>query len=285
MGRRKPANTPTNIQISGVDISRIEYHGEPVVTFSMVDTVHQRPDGTAGRTFRENRTRFVEGEDFVEIGSDEIRRDLPDGAFSKFAPGGVLITRRGYLKLVKPLTDDRAWAVQGEMIDRYFMVEALADSSDHDQRLTKYDRRVIGNIVKNCTGVILQEQLAALLPSLIAHEVETAIAADPRRAVLAYVSVRQLLNEAKALTKGRRSLNRRVGNELRTRAVLAPPTQPVSKCPHSGVWLFPRDFAAQFMVDRGMEMVRAHNDRVRGQGVLKLIRPEKHEDDKKGGGK
>ncbi|SCM71532.1 hypothetical protein KL86PLE_100252 [uncultured Pleomorphomonas sp.] len=271
MTRRKPANTPTNIQISGVDISRIEYRGEPVVTFAMVDEVHQRPDGTAGRTFRENRTRFVEGEDFVSLDQpDEIRRlgfTRPQGG----TPASViLLTRRGYLKLVKPLTDDRAWAVQGEMIDRYFLVEQIVGAVPLDAEA----RKTIGGIVKSVVHSELQ--------AIVAHEVETALAADPRRAVLAYVSVRQLLDEAKALTKGRRSLNRRVGNELRTRAVLAPPTQPVSKCPHSGVWLFPRDFAAQFMVDRGMEMVRTHNDRVRGQGVLKLVRSEKHEDDKKG---
>lgn len=40
------------------------------------------PDGTAGRNFRENRERFVEGEDFIEVGPDEIRRDL-QGAFPR----------------------------------------------------------------------------------------------------------------------------------------------------------------------------------------------------------
>lgn len=118
-------------------------------------------------------------------------------------------------------------------------------------------------------------QILSTLPVLIGRGVETALSADPRRAVLAYVSVRQLLDEAHALTKGRRSLNRRVGNELRRRAVLSPPSQPISKCPHSGVWLFPRDFAAAFMKERGMEMVRSHNDRVRGQGELKLVGPVK----------
>jgi hypothetical protein len=116
-------NLPS-ISIGGIDIQKITYRDEPVVTFAMVDEVHQRPSGTAGRNFRDNRGRFVEGTDFIEIGSDEIRRDLPDGVFSKFAPNGTLLTQRGYLKLTKPMNDDRAWEVQGEMIDRYFAVEA-----------------------------------------------------------------------------------------------------------------------------------------------------------------
>ena len=63
------------VQIAGVDVRPIAYKGEPVVTFEMVDAIHQRAKGTAGRNFRENRERFVEGEDFVALDQpDEIRR-------------------------------------------------------------------------------------------------------------------------------------------------------------------------------------------------------------------
>ena len=113
------SNLP-EIAIAGTAVQRITYRDEPVVTFSMVDQVHQRADGTARRNFNENRERFVEGEDFIELTSDEIR------TMSIFPPRtarATLITRRGYLKLVKPMTDDRAWEVQGEMIDRYFALE------------------------------------------------------------------------------------------------------------------------------------------------------------------
>ncbi len=99
-------------------IFRIEYRGEPVVTFAQVDKVHERPDGTARRTFNDNRSRFVEGEDFATLDQPNVIRSLgftrPQGG----VPAAVIIlTKRGYLKLVKPMQDDRAWAVQGEMID------------------------------------------------------------------------------------------------------------------------------------------------------------------------
>lgn len=111
------------VQIGGSGVRRIAYRGEPVVTFAMVDEIHQRADGTAGRNFRENRDRFNEGEDFVTEKLDVLRRGFP-GAFPARGGGDtLLLTRRGYLKLVKPMNDDRAWQVQGEMIDRYFMVE------------------------------------------------------------------------------------------------------------------------------------------------------------------
>ena len=39
------------------------YKGQRVVTFKDIDLVHQRPEGTASRNFREHKSRFIEGED------------------------------------------------------------------------------------------------------------------------------------------------------------------------------------------------------------------------------
>jgi len=118
-------NQITTVSIQGTDVQKIAYHGEPVVTFAQVDEVHQRADGTASRNFRDNRARFKKGVDFIELTSDEIRRMSSDGVFPPRTARGILLTKRGYLKLVKPMNDDRAWEVQGEMIDRYFMVEEI----------------------------------------------------------------------------------------------------------------------------------------------------------------
>lgn len=119
-----PARIANVVSIAGTDVQQIAYKGEPVVTFATVDEVHQRPEGTARRNFNENRTRFVEGEDFVELTSDEIRTMSEAGVFPPRTARGTILTKRGYLKLTKPMNDDRAWQVQGEMIDRYFAVEA-----------------------------------------------------------------------------------------------------------------------------------------------------------------
>ncbi|SFL18687.1 ORF6N domain-containing protein [Methylorubrum salsuginis] len=120
-------SSPPTVSIGGVDLSRIEFRGEQVVTFAQVDRVHERPEGTARRTFNDNRSRFVEGEDYTTEKLDVLRTAFP-GAFPARGGGDVtLITKRGYLKLVKPMSDDRAWAVQGEMIDRYFAIERAAE--------------------------------------------------------------------------------------------------------------------------------------------------------------
>lgn len=91
---------------------------------------------------------------------------------------------------------------------------------------------------------------------------------DARVATLEYVSVRELLEEAKAIQKGRGRLNRKVGYELRREALLAGPPNPCRQCPHSGVWLYQRDFAARFMKFRGNALVADHNSRQTGQQVI-----------------
>ncbi len=112
------------VQIGETEIQKIEYRDQQVVTFAMIDKVHGRVDGTAGRTFRENKTRFVDGEDFCILNQpDEIRRlgfTRPQGGTPATV---VLVTRRGYLKVTKSLNDDRAWEVFDQMVERYFAVE------------------------------------------------------------------------------------------------------------------------------------------------------------------
>lgn len=120
-----PARIGNTVSIVGTDIQQITYKGDPVVTFAMVDEVHQRPSGTARRNFNDNRERFVEGADFIELTSDEIRTMSEAGVFPPRTARGTILTKRGYLKLTKPMNDDRAWQVQGEMIDRYFAFEAV----------------------------------------------------------------------------------------------------------------------------------------------------------------
>lgn len=114
------------VHIGKTDISVKEYNGQRVVTFKDIDTVHQRADGTAGRNFRQNRERFIEGEDYYKISADEIRRsklfDIPDRATSEY----ILVTESGYLMLVKSFTDDLAWDVQRKLVSSYFKVKELA---------------------------------------------------------------------------------------------------------------------------------------------------------------
>ncbi|HAF2407440.1 TPA: ORF6N domain-containing protein [Salmonella enterica] len=142
------------VTINNKQLPAVEYREQRVVTFAMIDEVHQRPDGTAGRNFRENKNHFVEGVDYVELGSDVIRRDLPEGVFSKFAPSGIVLFESGYLMVTKSLTDDLAWQVQRELVNSHFrtrspmteieMIAAVAaDAVRQQKRIAHVEEKVV----------------------------------------------------------------------------------------------------------------------------------------------
>ncbi|ABK45261.1 hypothetical protein Mmc1_2768 [Magnetococcus marinus MC-1] len=107
------------ISIGNSEFPIVEYQGRRVITLAMVDQIHQRPVGTASRNFGANRERFLDREDFYLVDfskKDEFR------SFDIEIPtrGLTLLTESGYLMLVKSFTDDLAWKVQRELVNRYF---------------------------------------------------------------------------------------------------------------------------------------------------------------------
>ncbi|MBT0731669.1 ORF6N domain-containing protein [Rosenbergiella nectarea subsp. apis] len=123
----------------------VEYKGQRVVTFAMVDQAHQRPNGTASAAFRRNRERFTKGKHYFDLNADEIRnelkttsdvrrrqmegakttggikrRQLIDELFPKHTKSGIVITEMGYLLLVKPFTDELSWQIQEQLVEAYF---------------------------------------------------------------------------------------------------------------------------------------------------------------------
>lgn len=107
------------IKIGNQELTAKEYEGQRVVTFKDIDTVHERPEGTAKRNFNSNKERFKQGKHFYfvkpsDIRTDEIRTTEINNA------GTYLITEKGYLMLVKSLSDELAWEVQEQLVDTYF---------------------------------------------------------------------------------------------------------------------------------------------------------------------
>jgi phage antirepressor YoqD-like protein len=115
------------IKVQGVEIPVVEFEGQRVVTLAMVDKVHQRPEGTAKRNFREHHQRLIEKEDYFQVSSDEIRTNNPNAIPAALRRKDViLLTESGYLMLVKSFTDDLAWEVQRKLVNSYFRVQSKA---------------------------------------------------------------------------------------------------------------------------------------------------------------
>ena len=125
----------TIVPINGMDVPVIQYRGKRVITLSQMDNVHERPGGTAARTFRKHHSKLIRNEDyFVVTDAGEIR-EVVDA--TRLVPGKEakdeirtysggrggklsLLTRDGYLMLVKSFTDDLAWRVQKQLVKGYF---------------------------------------------------------------------------------------------------------------------------------------------------------------------
>jgi len=113
------------INIAGQEIEQIIYKGEPVLTYKMIDDLHSRPDGTARKTFSNNKERFILNEDFFNIKYDEIGTFLnANNIHNQMIRSSInLFTQTGYLLFVKTFTDDKSWEIQKALIKCYFIVK------------------------------------------------------------------------------------------------------------------------------------------------------------------
>lgn len=111
------------VAVGNSEVAVKEFRGQRVVTFKDIDTVHERPEGTAKRNFSDNRKRFVEGEDyFILKPGDSEKYDLRTLEIPN--RGLIAMTEQGYLMLVKPFTDDLSWKVQRQLVTSYFKKDA-----------------------------------------------------------------------------------------------------------------------------------------------------------------
>ena len=111
----------STITIHQTQLPIVEYRGQRVVTLAMIDQAHERPEGTARRTFNEHKDRLIDGDDYIELDQPDVIRTLgftrPQGG----TPAKILLlTETGYSMVVKPFTDDLAWDVQRQLVNRYF---------------------------------------------------------------------------------------------------------------------------------------------------------------------
>lgn len=108
------------VLINNQNVSIKEYDGKRVVTFKDIDTVHNRPEGTARRNFNINKKHFIEGVDYFKICANEIRTHKIMELSPKVHKDLTLMTESGYLMLAKSLTDDLSWDVQRQLVNSYF---------------------------------------------------------------------------------------------------------------------------------------------------------------------
>lgn len=221
-------------------------------------------DGVAWANSRDVAACFGKRHDHVLRNIDNLLKSLDSpklgsGFFVETAaPDGqgiarrtVDMTRDGFTLLAMGFTGTRALGFKLRYIEQFNRMEA--------------------DLRRPPAGALAAEEvrrIAVAVADLKREVGELRAAQDPRVAVRDYISVRELLDEAKARPKGRNGLNRRIGNTLRSLAL----NEGVSlrRCPRTGTWLFPIAVAQLWMRRHGEALVREHNAAAIGQGVLKF---------------
>lgn len=261
-------------KIASTELRSVPFHGDEIVTFEREGTRYvamRRIVENMGLDWSSQRAKLADQRekfnygDITTVGADGKEREMLSMPVEKLPLWLAGINPNKIPNAAVRAKVERYQAESAIALHDYW-TKGVAVRGDMDGVLASISpaaSKVIGGIVKG----ILHKELAAMTQ----QAVEKAMLADPRRAALNVVSVRQLLDDAKAVRKGRRSLNRRIGNALRDRAAADPDGGKATRCPHTGVWLFDRPFSDRFMREAGAGLVKAHNDRIAGQGRLKLV--------------
>lgn len=134
------------IKINNTDVGIMTYNGKRVVTFEDIDTLHQRPKGTAKRTFSDHKNKLIEGTDYFIFKGQKGRETLIQANCTRYvqlnsSPNfkSYLLTESGYLLLVKPFTDDLSWEIQRQLVNSYFKVQEIKEQIENNLPVTKYD--------------------------------------------------------------------------------------------------------------------------------------------------
>ena len=123
--------SPT-IEIPSIEIK--EYQNRRVLTLKDINRLHGKSGNAAQKAFRNNREHFTEGRDYFIVPMKEYN-SLYLKSCEKQSAGNpnipiALITDTGYILIAKSFRDESAWGVQKTLIDRYFEMKPLTQSTD-----------------------------------------------------------------------------------------------------------------------------------------------------------
>ena len=147
-----------SVTINENELQIKEYQGQRVVTLKDIDTVHNRPEGTARRNFNTNKTHLIEGTDYFKVKCSEVRTFFVQTPPNGFNPNAdiTLITEPGYLMLVKSFTDDLAWTVQRQLVNTYF--KATPEQRQEAAKQTALDLQALSPELRTLINLELQQK-------------------------------------------------------------------------------------------------------------------------------
>lgn len=121
-----------------VKIGAMQFHGieggfganKKAMLAKEIAAIHNQPLGEINRRINENRKRFADGKDVLDLKGTEFVMALThneiysQNAVNKSA-NIYLLSERGYAKLLKIMDDDLAWEKYDQLVDGYFQMRRV----------------------------------------------------------------------------------------------------------------------------------------------------------------
>ncbi|MFG1283406.1 KilA-N domain-containing protein [Xanthobacter autotrophicus] len=133
---------------------------------------------------------------------------------------------------------------------------------------------IIGNIVKNCAGLVIREQLAEMAPAIVSQFLPTAVAgyiADHNLALADGLTAGEVCDLAKVATSYPRGVSGRVSARLTKFCQRNGERPRISRLGRVRAQLFPTHLVRDWLDVEGRALIRRWIDEKKGQGALKLV--------------
>lgn len=126
----------------------------------------------------------------------------------------------------------------------------------------------ITSAVEAAVGAAVARTVDVVVKATVEQAVEAKLANDPRVAVQARISARELLDEDRVESKGRRPLINRISNALMRACLASNGEGSLVYCARTGTRLFSAEYARKWMRNHGRTIVENHRAKRAGQLVM-----------------
>lgn len=95
--------------------------------------IHNQPLGEINRRINDNRNRFKDGIDIIDLksvmGLSHNEFGFTQNAWNRLV-NAYILSERGYAKLLKILDDDKAWDIYDQLVDNYFNMRVAIKNNE-----------------------------------------------------------------------------------------------------------------------------------------------------------
>lgn len=109
--------------------------GKRAILVKDIAEIHDQPLKEINRRINDNRKRFKDGIDLIDlksvVGLSHLEFGFTQNAWNR-SNNAYILSERGYSKLLKILEDDLAWELYDQLVDRYFNMRQVQAIETHN---------------------------------------------------------------------------------------------------------------------------------------------------------